>query len=178
MSDRIGRTSVWAPLSHHHHHNRKPHPPQNSYLGYNNPGATETDIEAYVSQVTYGLFSVLATVGTVPVIRCAGCGPAEMVARRLNELISEYLLGGSGAGSTPFFSRSTAAAFHRPLLVLFDRNDDLITALHHTSTYQVRVDQAWSLSLPCGCFVDERWGDGPLDPRPNPFFPHLQPSRR
>lgn len=165
-------------MSHHHHHNRKPHPPQNSYLGYNNPGATETDIEAYVSQVTYGLFSVLATVGTVPVIRCAGCGPAEMVARRLNELISEYLLGGSGAGSTPFFSRSTAAAFHRPLLVLFDRNDDLITALHHTSTYQVRVDQAWSLSLPCGCFVDERWGDGPLDPRPNPFFPHLQPSRR
>lgn len=58
-----------------------------------------------------------------------------MVARRLNELISEHLLG----GPTPFFSRSTAAAFHRPLLVLFDRNDDLITALHHTSTYQVRV---------------------------------------
>lgn len=108
---------------------------QNSYLGYNNPGASEADIEAYVSQVTYGLFSVLATVGTVPVIRCAGGGPAEMVARRLNELISEHILG----GSTPFFSRSTAAAFHRPLLVLFDRNDDLITALHHTSTYQVRV---------------------------------------
>jgi len=80
---------------------------------------------------------VLATVGTVPVIRCAGGGPAEMVARRLNELISEHLSG----GSTTFFSRSTAA-FHRPLLVLFDRNDDLITALHHTSTYQVMNGRA------------------------------------
>ena len=108
---------------------------QNSYLGYNNPGATEADIEAYVRQVVYGLFSVLATMGTVPVIRCAGGGPAEMVARQLNELVSEHLLG----GSTPFFSRGTAASFHRPLLVLFDRNDDLITSLHHTSTYQVRA---------------------------------------
>ncbi len=81
---------------------------------------------------------MLATVGTVPVIRCAGGGPAEMVARRLNELISEHLSG----GSTTFFSRSTAASFHRPLLVLFDRNDDLITALHHTSTYQVMNGRA------------------------------------
>lgn len=54
---------------------------QNSYLGYNNPGATEADIEAYTRAVVYGLFSVLATVGTVPVIRCAGGGPAEMVCR-------------------------------------------------------------------------------------------------
>lgn len=110
----------------------------NSYMGYNNPGASEADMEAYARAVTYGLFSVLATVGTVPVIRCASGGPAEMVARQLNDLVSEHLL-----ANTPFFARgtgSTAAAFHRPLLILFDRNDDLITALHHTSTYQALVD--------------------------------------
>eukprot|EP00624_Nannochloropsis_granulata_P003853 evm.model.NODE_2941_length_19835_cov_19.299471.8 len=33
----------------------------NSYMGYNNPGASEADMEAYARAVTYGLFSVLAT---------------------------------------------------------------------------------------------------------------------
>jgi hypothetical protein len=52
-------------------------------------------------------------------------------------LVSEHL-----GGNTPFFSStgsgaSATAAFHRPLLIIFDRNDDMITALHHTSTYQV-----------------------------------------
>lgn len=111
-----------------------------SYLGYNNPGASEKDMEDYARSVTYGLFSVLATVGTVPVIRCAKGGPAEMVSTQLNELVSEHIIGGS-----PFFARgghggTAAASFHRPLLILFDRNDDLITALHHTSTYQALVD--------------------------------------
>jgi len=110
----------------------------NSYLSYNNPGASEADIETYARAVTYGVFSMLATVGSVPVIRCAAGGPAEMVARQLNDLISEHLLGNS-----PFFLRGTGgstAAFHRPLLIIFDRNDDLVTALHHTSSYQALVD--------------------------------------
>ena len=146
-----------------------------SYLGYNNPGTSEADMEAYARAVTYGLFSMLATVGTVPVIRCASGGPAEMVARQLNELVSEHLL-----GNTPFFARgtgSTAASFHRPLLILFDRNDDLITALHHTSTYQALVDDVLPHKL--NRVTVETHGEGgggvkrrsyDLDVETDPFF--------
>jgi hypothetical protein len=48
-------------------------------VGYNRSGATDADIEAYTRVITYGLFSVLATLGQVPIIRCASGGPAEMV---------------------------------------------------------------------------------------------------
>ena len=148
----------------------------NSYLGYNNPGASEADMEAYARAVTYGLFSMLATVGTVPVIRCASGGPAEMVARQLNDLVSEHLL-----GNTPFFARgtgSTAAAFHRPLLILFDRNDDLITALHHTSTYQALVDDVLPHKLNRVTIESRPEGEGggvkrrsyDLDVESDPFF--------
>lgn len=168
--------------------------PQHSYVEYNNPGASEEEIQTYARSVTYGLFSVLATMGSVPVIRCAPGGPAEMastphndwsdqghaftpggtffllpewkfvvasetaavltrracvdgwwvlvqqVAQQLNSLVSDHLM----QGSSTFFSSSaasgaaSASSFHRPLLILIDRNEDLITSLHHTSTYQVR----------------------------------------
>lgn len=41
-----------------------------SYVLYNNPGATEVDMEAAMNGIAGGLFSVVATLGVVPVIRC------------------------------------------------------------------------------------------------------------
>jgi len=42
----------------------------NSYVLYNNPGATENDMELAMNGIANGLFSVVATLGSVPVIRC------------------------------------------------------------------------------------------------------------
>jgi sec1 family domain-containing protein 1 len=42
----------------------------NSYVIYNNSGATEQAIEAAMTEIAYGLFSVVATLGHIPVIRC------------------------------------------------------------------------------------------------------------
>ena len=41
-----------------------------SYVLYNNPGATENDMEMAMNGIAGGLFSVVATLGSVPVIRC------------------------------------------------------------------------------------------------------------
>ncbi len=41
-----------------------------SYVLYNNPGANEQDIEMAMNGIAGGLFSVVATLGCVPVIRC------------------------------------------------------------------------------------------------------------
>lgn len=43
---------------------------KNSYVTYNGSGATEASIEAAMTDIAYGLFSVVATLGYVPIIRC------------------------------------------------------------------------------------------------------------
>lgn len=52
-----------------------------------------------------------------------------MVARKLNKMIVEH----------PTLLRNKSS-LHRPLLVILDRNSDLITPIQHTSTYQALVD--------------------------------------
>jgi hypothetical protein len=42
----------------------------NSYVTYNGSGATEEGMEAAMTEIAYGLFSVVATMGYVPIIRC------------------------------------------------------------------------------------------------------------
>lgn len=42
----------------------------NSYVTYNGSGATEEMMEQAMTDIAYGLFSVVATLGQVPVIRC------------------------------------------------------------------------------------------------------------
>jgi sec1 family domain-containing protein 1 len=60
-------------------------------------------------------------------------GAPEMVARKLNRMIVEHptlLQQGSSGGSNS----------SRPLLVILDRNSDLITPIQHCSTYQALID--------------------------------------
>ena len=45
-----------------------------SYVIYNNSGVTEAAIETVMSEIAFGLFSVVATQGQVPVIRCPKVG--------------------------------------------------------------------------------------------------------
>ena len=75
-----------------------------------------------------GLFCALATLGVVPIIRCARGGPAEMVSRELETRLREAL---SQRGA--LFPPDVAA--QRPLLALFDRSFDLAPAVQHVWTY-------------------------------------------
>ena len=52
-----------------------------------------------------------------------------MVARKLSKLCSEH----------PTLQRNKSS-LHRPLLVILDRNADLVTPIQHTSTYQALID--------------------------------------
>ena len=150
-----------------------------SYVVYNDPGATGGDMEMAMNGIAAGLFSVVATMGSVPVIRCPRVsalslgrrassifrreldphsprltspppprahslllsssdtsnqgGAPEMVARKLNRLITDH----------PTLVRSKdgrQTTHHRPVLVIMDRNMDLITPVQHASTYQALID--------------------------------------
>ena len=64
-----------------------------SYRAYNDPKIPDTQIENTMNTITQGLFSVLATLGTIPVIRCSQSeGPARMVAEQLNNEIRDHLV--------------------------------------------------------------------------------------
>lgn len=112
----------------------------NSYVLYNDPTTTEHMMERAMLDVANGLLSVISTIGQLPVIRCAKGGAPEMVARKLMKMISDRPMifdrhkGRAGAAS------ASAAAHRRPLMVIMDRNTDLITPVQHTSTYQALID--------------------------------------
>lgn len=102
---------------------------QDSYFSINNSGVTEQVMEKYLEEIAYGVFSVIGTLGCAPIIRCPKGGAPEMVARKLNRLVTDH----------PTLSRGKSLQ-HRPLLVILDRNMDLITPVQHTSTYQALID--------------------------------------
>jgi len=103
---------------------------KDSYALVNGSGVNEQMIEEVMTDIAYGLFSVVATQGKVPIIRCPRNGAPEMVARKLNRMIAEH----------PTLLRNKSSGLHRPLLVILDRNTDLITPIQHTSTYQALID--------------------------------------
>lgn len=57
---------------------------QNSYVTYNGSGATEQSMEAAMTDIAYGLFSVVATLSCVPVIRCPKVKTGSVYFQRLH----------------------------------------------------------------------------------------------
>jgi hypothetical protein len=149
----------------------------NSYTQYNGPHS-DADVEKFMTQTAQGLFSVVATLSVVPIIRCPRGGAPEMVARKLNQMIVEHptlmlslsarkkhssstnpLSAASGGGSA--ISSSV-----RPLLVILDRNDDLVTPIQQTSTYQALIDDVLQHKANRVEFtVQEKNEDGSLKPK-------------
>eukprot|EP00878_Enallax_costatus_P003254 GHUV01003457.1.p1 GENE.GHUV01003457.1~~GHUV01003457.1.p1 ORF type:complete len:653 (+),score=212.17 GHUV01003457.1:296-2254(+) len=115
------------------------------YLQLNDPSAKDSQIEAAVNQIVDGLFSVLVTLGVVPIIRCPKGGAAEHVAAALESRLRDHLKARSN-----LFSEGTsalAATLSRPLLVIFDRNFDLSVMLQHCWSYKPLVQDILGLKL-------------------------------
>ncbi|KAI0565376.1 Sec1 [Gracilaria domingensis] len=95
-----------------------------------------------LDRIVSGLFSVLLTIGVLPVIRAQPGGAAEAVAVRLDaKLRSSLALFQSSSLSNRAFS------FRRPLLLLLDRDIDFLSMLHHTWTYQALVHDCLHMQL-------------------------------
>lgn len=79
-------------------------PGKPSYVVLNQPKAVEEDIMAEVERIAKGLFSVIVTMGIVPIIRAPRDNAAEMVARQLDTKLREHIAstssqrGGAGFG--------------------------------------------------------------------------------
>lgn len=100
-----------------------------SYVSLHQRGVTDQTMDLYMDQIAHGLLSVVGCLGAVPVIRCPKGGAPDMIARKLSRLIASH-----PTHQKSFLSHT------RPLLVLLDRNMDLITPLQHSITYQALID--------------------------------------
>ncbi|GAX85116.1 hypothetical protein CEUSTIGMA_g12536.t1 [Chlamydomonas eustigma] len=117
----------------------------NAYVELNDPTATDYQIEASVARIVDGLFSVLVTLGVVPIIRCPKGGAAEHVARLLDGKLRDAL-----RMRCNLFNEGNlgiTASMTRPLLCLFDRNFDLSAALQHSWTYKPLVQDVLGMKL-------------------------------
>jgi hypothetical protein len=99
-----------------------------------NGGGDDQAMLAHVEEIVTSLFSVCVTTGVVPIIRAKVGHAAQMVAQKLDARLREHL-----SSRNNLFSGGAAGAalgFHRPLLLLTDRNLDLSAPLLHSWTYQ------------------------------------------
>lgn len=78
------------------------HPSHSSYQVLNAPKTTETEIEEEIERIASGLFSVVATTGQIPYIRCPRGNAAEMIATKLEQKIRDQLLVSARSGGGVF----------------------------------------------------------------------------
>lgn len=114
-----------------------------AYVSLNHPRSDEGTIQAAVDTVVSGLLSVLSTAGVVPIIRCPRGGAAQAVAQALDTKLREQL---SQRGNA-FEREGGAQGFQRPLLILFDRNFDLVAQVQHAWSYHALVHDCLGLKL-------------------------------
>ncbi|BFZ54449.1 Vesicle trafficking between the ER and Golgi [Savitreella phatthalungensis] len=108
----------------------------------NASGVAESAIEDALDRIVSGLFSVVVTLDNIPVIRCPGGNAAEMIARRLDTKLRDYV-----TNTRQNYTTKTAHHYQRPVLIILDRMVDLVSMLSHSWTYQALVHDLCALDL-------------------------------
>lgn len=119
-----------------------------SYWTFNSAKAEADVQDAAIDRIVSGLFSVSVTMGSVPIIRCAQTELAKMIATKLDRKLRDHVL---NSKDNLFSSKGSAANLYsapsRPVLIILDRNVDLVPMLSHSWTYQSLVHDVLNMHL-------------------------------
>lgn len=146
-----------------------------TYYNYARDNVNEKELTTCLNDIVNGLFSVIVTLGMVPIIRAPVGGPAELISRQLDDKLRKAMrnsktqhlfqndgINGSNSGVSSTSSGSRGGISNgnyrgdgngegvlreRPVLVVLDRGIDLGQVMHHTSLYQPLVDDLLSFKL-------------------------------
>jgi hypothetical protein len=117
-----------------------------SYTLLNSPKSNDELIESFIGTIASALFSVVMTMGVMPIIRSPRGNAAEMVAKRLEGRLRDYLMNSRNTASST--DPGSYANLTRPgilffliflVLIILDRNIDLASMLNHGWTYSTMV---------------------------------------
>ncbi|OBZ87945.1 Protein sly1 [Choanephora cucurbitarum] len=113
-----------------------------AFVRLNHPSATEATIEETIDRTVNALFSVIVTMGVVPIIRCPRGNAAESIATKLDSKLRDHVMN----SRTNLFS-SDPNQLQRPVLILLDRSMDLTPMLAHAWTYEALVHDVLTMRL-------------------------------
>lgn len=117
-----------------------------AYGTLNSNKLTDQELDQTVDRIVSGLFSVVVTLGSMPIIRSEKGGPAETVAAKLDRKLRDHVLN----SKTNLFSgdqKSASNTSSRPVLILVDRNVDLTAMLSHSWIYQSLIYDVLNMHL-------------------------------
>ncbi|EXJ95591.1 hypothetical protein A1O1_00713 [Capronia coronata CBS 617.96] len=118
-----------------------------SYWTFNSAKAEAEVQDAAIDRIVSGLFSVSVTMGSVPIIRCPQTELAKMIATKLDRKLRDHVL---NSKENLFSSKASANVYStpsRPVLIILDRNVDLVPMLSHSWTYQSLVHDVLKMHL-------------------------------
>ncbi|KAF2435793.1 Sec1-like protein [Tothia fuscella] len=113
---------------------------KDTYWTMNSARTTDEQLDTTVDRIVSGLFSVVVTMKSMPIIRCPKGNAAEMIAAKLDRKLRDHIL---NSKDNNLFSGSTS----RPVLIIVDRNVDLVPMLSHSWTYQSLVHDVLKMRL-------------------------------
>ena len=90
---------------------------------------------------------MLTLAGTIPIIRCPKGGAAEMIAAKLDRKLRDHILNAKDNLFSGKSATSAATPSSRPVLIIVDRNVDLVPMLSHSWTYQSLIHDVLSMHL-------------------------------
>ncbi|KAL2404529.1 Protein sly1 [Exophiala dermatitidis] len=119
-----------------------------TYWTFNSAKAEAEVQDAAIDRIVSGLFSVSVTMGSVPIIRCPQTELAKMIATKLDRKLRDHVL---NSKENLFSSKGSSANIYsapsRPVLIILDRNIDLVPMLSHSWTYQSLVHDVLKMHL-------------------------------
>ncbi|KAI9891513.1 MAG: Vesicle trafficking between the ER and Golgi [Vezdaea aestivalis] len=123
---------------------------KDTYWALNSGQTKDEDLDSVIDNIVSGLFSVVVTMGTIPIIRCPKEGAAEIVATKLDRKLRDHVLNSkdnlfSNPAQRP--GTTSGAPSARPVLIILDRNVDLVPMLSHSWTYQSLVHDVLKMNL-------------------------------
>ncbi|KAH8685895.1 Sec1-like protein [Tricladium varicosporioides] len=121
---------------------------ENTYWALNSARTKDEELDHVIDRIVSGLFSVMATMAVMPIIRCPKGAAAEMIAAKLDRKLRDHILNSKdNLFSAPANRSSATAPSSRPVLIILDRNVDLIPMLSHSWTYQSLVHDVLNMKL-------------------------------
>lgn len=121
-----------------------------TYWTMNSAKTTDEQMDSSIDRIVSGLFSVAVTMGVVPIIRAPKAGAAEQIATQLDRKLRDHVLQSKDnlfSSSSQRPSSSAGQATSRPVLIIVDRNVDIVPMLSHSWTYQSLVHDVLKMQL-------------------------------
>jgi hypothetical protein len=103
-----------------------------AYWTLNSAKPSDEELDSAIDRIVSGIFSVCATLGSIPIIRCPPGTAAQAIASKLDRKLRDHVLNSKDNLFSTGGQRPNSGSFvptSRPVLIILDRKVDLYVPL-------------------------------------------------